>query len=393
MDNFSVIYKQNIHKIMVLTILLVMASMIAIVPQATISCNHKERSNMWEKAWEQYNATVKNIEFGFLDPSTDLNGNGIPDFDEAKAIMDLYQVKPDELTDEDFENLEYAKTLCDNLNNYCGYTIGFWKNHIIIEWPTGGTLTAAFEDLPIGTGNDFDYNDWIVDINTEALYTKCKCHSNCDCHPGCCKCGPKLMAIKFVFVPEARGAGYNHLWGFSIPANTFPGNGHYIITFYDENGTPTAVEDGEFIASVDNNFTVIEWTKDALPPNEGEIFTNTVQEDSYVKTKIIVKLVIMFDNPVEFDLNDYDPYSAGNVHAEELFFNPYLHVCCFSNTKHYTVDKGDLRVITVPVDWLWPREIVPIWDAYDDVTCVDGLPEYAENWWENYNIDLVYIKP
>ncbi|MEJ2251160.1 MAG: hypothetical protein P8Y97_16095 [Candidatus Lokiarchaeota archaeon] len=38
-------------------------------------------------------------------------------------------------------------------------------------WPTEGTATIAFEDLPIDEGNDYDYNDFIVDISILGHYS------------------------------------------------------------------------------------------------------------------------------------------------------------------------------------------------------------------------------
>ncbi|MFX0105536.1 MAG: hypothetical protein ACFE75_08600, partial [Candidatus Hodarchaeota archaeon] len=37
-------------------------------------------------------------------------------------------------------------------------------------WPEGGTLSIAYEDLPIGGGNDWDYNDFVVDIDVLAIF-------------------------------------------------------------------------------------------------------------------------------------------------------------------------------------------------------------------------------
>jgi len=276
----------------------------------------------------------------------------------------------------------------------------FCLKKTIEVWPESGTTTVAFEDLPFRRSLDWDYNDWVADINTVATFW-----------------GKDLESIDFTITPEARGAGFEHVFHLSIPAYTFGSDGTYTytLTFCDVNGMP--IEDhtktGKFETSKDNDFTVIPSTWEALPPflptppypyppHTGiPIHTNTRESEEYIQPQRTATLSIVFDELVPFALNTYSPE---NVHGEGLFFDPYLYVF---NTKN-EINQGDPRMLTVPLDWKWPEEKKNIWKVYTDVgevaspppppppqppptdpTDPDQLPVFGPNWWLTYN-NLVY---
>ncbi|MDD5703262.1 MAG: hypothetical protein PHU23_14590 [Dehalococcoidales bacterium] len=272
-----------------------------------------------------------------------------------------------------------------------------WATYIVyqpeceVEFPEGGTVTIAFEDLPLDKTLDWDYNDWVADIDTVLLMQ-----------------GDDLKQANFTITPEARGAGYNHVFHLEIPADTFGGNGDYKLTIYVD-GVPNETN-SEFDASVDNDFIVIPDTTAALPgtltntieptgivshyPTIGNTDPAAPQHQTYVPTTVTATLEIVFDAPyASFDVSSYDPYNPANAHGEGLFFNPYLHV----NNTGEDIDVGDVRMLTVPDDWMWPEAGIGVWLAYPAVD-LGNPPLFSEDWWTNYvddstettDDDLVY---
>jgi hypothetical protein len=238
------------------------------------------------------------------------------------------------------------------------------------EWPE--TVTIAFEDLEIMETSDYDYNDWVADIDTVFTWD-----------------GFSLSEINFTITPEARGAGLDHIFHLLILADIFPGDGTYTLTLYDGIGGTISTDTGTFDASVDNDFVVIPWTREALPGR----LTNTIEPDGitshfaafpadhepYVPPERTAELNIVFDSPVVFDLSTYDPYDPANVHGDGLFFDPYLEIDLYA----YEIHQGDVRMIAVPTDWLWPEAGVAISDAYPAVTA-GNPPTFATDWWDSY---------
>lgn len=269
-----------------------------------------------------------------------------------------------------------------NAKNWATYVVYCIQDEIEEEWPEGGTVTVAFED---GTP-DWDYNDWVVDIETEATFWG----SNVD--------NRVLTNMNFTIVPEARGAGYNHVFHMLIPADTFGCDGTYNLTLYDGNGDILNTIVDVFDASVDNDFIAIPDTKTALPgtltntiepagivshyPNIGNVDPDAPQHQPYVPPQRTATLGIDFGDGCPFDFGAYDPYSS--FHGEGLFFDPYLHVVNTNTDIH----AGNYMMLTVPMDWMWPEAGVGIWLAYPDVTA-GGPPTFGSGWWNNYN-DLVY---
>ena len=65
---------------------------------------------------------------------------------------------------------------------------------VAVQWPEGGTLSVAFEDLPLGGGNDWDYNDWVADIETLATFFGTSTDRD-------------LTEMQFTIRPQAKVAG------------------------------------------------------------------------------------------------------------------------------------------------------------------------------------------
>jgi hypothetical protein len=251
----------------------------------------------------------------------------------------------------------------------------------VIDWPDGGTVTVGFEDLPLGDKNDYDYNDWLASIHTHATLWGAEGVYG-------------LRQIDLQIRPQARGAGYHHAFHLLIPSGTFGSDGHYVLTILDGQGNVLEEKTGVFDASIPNHFEVISSTMVALPGR----LTNTIeppgivshypandpQHQDYVPPKRAATLSIAFDLPAPFDFTAFDPYDPENMHGEGLFFDPYLHVHDTGEDIH----RGDPRMLTVPVDWMWPEAGIGIWRAYPDVIVGDP-PAFVEKWWLDHN-DLVY---
>jgi LruC domain-containing protein len=257
-------------------------------------------------------------------------------------------------------------------------------------WPEGGTSTIAFEDLPLSGSLDWDYNDWVADVDIQATYWGTESDRD-------------ILQVDFTVTPEARGAGYNHAFHLKIPADTFASDGTYTLTIYDGDGIQLSQTIAAFDASIANDFTVVPSTTTALPgsltntveptgivshyPTEDNTDVNAPKHEPYVAPKRTATLSIVFNDMEPFELSDYNPYSG--FHGQGLFFDPYLYVYDTANYIHV----GDSRMLTVPSDWMWPEAGIAIWKAYTSgVTAGDPTtnpPTFASNWWTTYN-DLVY---
>ena len=177
----------------------------------------------------------------------------------------------------------------------------------------------AFEHIPyIGDVNDWDYNDWVGDINI--VYHLL---------------GPdKLTGIDFTITHVAHLAGYHHEFHLIIPGGVAGGT-------YDLNGST-----GNTLGTGDNDIEII--------PD-----TSTASGD-YV-------LNIYYSEAVDFDYNSYK-FNPVNIHGEGLFFEPVLEV---SDTGE-SIGKSDIRMLTIPLLWEYPAAQVPIWTVYQEVES-DGV--------------------
>ena len=210
-----------------------------------------------------------------------------------------------------------------------------------VLWPEGGTATIAFEDLPVGGGNDYDYNDFVTDVSVVGAYS----------YEG-------LMELKFTFEAQARGAAYHHDLFLFIEANTFGSSGIYTITLYETDGSMLISMAAPFDNTLDFDRKIFADTWLALPPNYGGWSGNTF-DGSGVQPGRMTVVTFEFDTPFAFDLSTYTPDYV-SVHGDNLFFDPYLYVWDTGEEIHIT----DPRLIVVPTDWEWPQETAAIWTVY-----------------------------
>ena len=225
-------------------------------------------------------------------------------------------------------------------------------------------VAVGFEDLPLAGGyNDYDYNDWITNIDGVATF-------NVPADYG-------LQEITFNFTPQAHGAAYDHTFHMVIPHGTFGSNGTAVLTLFDQDRHVLTTQTSTFIASLDNDFVIFPKTKDVFP-----VLGNTVEGYPYYSPRRFASLDITFSNLVPFNIS---AYNFGAPHGAGLFFDPYLHVINTGEAIH----RGDIRMLTVPTAaYLWPEETIRIDKAYPDITFITGNPPvitFPNYWWLHFN--------
>ena len=245
---------------------------------------------------------------------------------------------------------------------YLPIGISMMKERVLWE------ATVGYEDLPLlgvaGNQNDYDYNDWLVDIFAEFFF---------DPSSG------GLTKITFDFIPQARGAAYQHSFHVLFPANTFASNGTSVQTTYDQNHNVISTQTIPFTPSTALDYVVP--NTDLIFPGE---IVNTVEGKSNEPAlpRRTVSLTLEFTSPFPFNLTDY---LLTDAHGNGLFFNPYLKVI---NTGEQ-INTGDIRMLIFPeAHWPWPEERVRIDRAYGDLIFTPGTPPqiiFPDGWWNNFN--------
>lgn len=242
---------------------------------------------------------------------------------------------------------------------YHVYIPGVAKN-ITANWQT----SVGFEDLPLLYGaNDYDFNDWAVDIN-----------GNVALNP----INNILSKITFDFNPIARGAGFTHAFHLRIPAQTFHSDGTAVLTTYDANHNVSGTQTLPFTASSINDYVIFNNTLDVFPGS----LVDTIEGQPFVYPQRFAKLSITFNSPFEFS---FASYNFSDPHGVGMFFDPYLKVWNTGDEIH----TGDLRLLIVPsTGYLYPEERVRIDHAYPLVTYVPGNPVnflFPNGWWTSFN--------
>jgi LruC domain-containing protein len=231
--------------------------------------------------------------------------------------------------------------------------------------PEGGTLTIAFEDLPIGAGNDYDYNDFVTDVSVFGTYSQ-----------------ENLAQLEFTFEAQARGSELTHDLHLLIPAGAFGSDGTYTIELYEADGTLLSSTSGVFSGNADLDLVIFDDTWGALPPNPDQNSAGNTVDGSGVQPGRVTKVFFDFTTPFAIDSGDYSPEDVG-VHGEGLLFDPYLSVWNAGGDIHIT----DERLVVVPIDWEWPEEEAAIWTVYPyNSTSYEGVdagssPSFTTYWY------------
>jgi len=224
-------------------------------------------------------------------------------------------------------------------------------------WPASGQATVAWEDLPSQGGNDWDYNDWVVEVETEYFFTT-----------------EGVVQMALYTDPWARGAAYHHAQGMFIGMGTYNSAGSYVVKTYDEQwGDLTAAPAITFGNDEDILVEMWEDSWDVLPPNmvngdKGQFSFDANTEPGYgIVLGPKVGVEFEFDTPLDMTPQELMAHVPGN-HCENMPYEFFLHVY---NTGE-SISTGDARMLCVPDVWDWPAETVSIWNAYPGV--VQGAP-------------------
>jgi hypothetical protein len=218
------------------------------------------------------------------------------------------------------------------------------------EWPESGMVSIAFEDLPIGAGNDYDYNDFITDVTVVGTYTL-----------------GNLAQLELKSEARARGSGYRHDFHLLIRAGTFGSDGTYTVELYEIDGTLINSISGSFPGSTDLDLLMFDDTWVAQPG------WNT-SDGSGVGPGRVTKFFLNFNTPFPFDLG---------VPGDPLFFDSYLYVWDTGEYIRFT----DQRVIVAPTNWEWSEETADIWTVYPyNSTSGEGVisgnpPSFTTYWY------------
>ncbi|MCP4498539.1 MAG: LruC domain-containing protein [Deltaproteobacteria bacterium] len=158
-------------------------------------------------------------------------------------------------------------------------------------------VVLRYEDM-IGEGeNDWDYNDWIVDVTSYETFTN-----------------GNLTELQLVVSPLARGAGYVHQFKLALPlVGSWSST---VTTFGDE--VLTSVQEG----SGPLDLVLFDDTRDPLPPQRGNYTNTSPQQAGYYSGDVVVVEVHFLDeNQI---LNGSQTLSIGDAPWDLYLQLPYL---------------------------------------------------------------------
>jgi hypothetical protein len=219
-------------------------------------------------------------------------------------------------------------------------------------------ITVGYEDLELGEGNDYDYNDWAFDMGTTIA--------------GYSLNGTRYATfLSIEFDPLARGGGYSHNQSF-VPESL--GSGEYDLTVRQKNGSVLRTDEGSF----DENTSI-------FLVDSGDVFSsnsNSNHGESCVPPDRTVQLELVLDNRTKIPDN---PIDADRQHGAGLPFDLPME----PSGNDDTIGVGDKRLVTVPTDWQWPLETTRIDKSYEDVSFneTSDRPEFQTNTWFEQPVD------
>ena len=222
-----------------------------------------------------------------------------------------------------------------------------------------------------GIGNDWDYNDFIVDLNMTGYYI----HND-----------PILVQLNLIFEAMARGAAYHHDYSFFLPPGFFGCNSTAVINYYETDGTHISTNTINYEDEDPILITIFSNTWTALPPTAGHPWAANTIDDTGIHPGRITTVEFTFEGFFcvnELNLDDYTLDYVG-VHGHNLFFDTPLHVWDTGEIIH----KGDDRYLVTPNNWEWPQERAPIWDVYPYNPVTDegvsegrSPPVFTQHWY------------
>ncbi len=230
--------------------------------------------------------------------------------------------------------------------------------------------TLAFEDQ-IGPGkNDWDYNDWVVAMKSVETFQ-----------------GGGVSRVELEIESLARGARYQNAFRLAYrSAGSWTAD---ISVFENRNATTplsTRRETGTGVVDIQ----LFADTVEALPPAEGDDFTNTLNRQNPATLGQHARVTLTLASPASNKSASrhrppFDPYlvnQIGEVHQRREGFPNSTEVVTFwpdSPLLGYHLDY----VLVVPgSSWIWPLENQKIWDAYPSLFANNVLSGgvLSQNW-------------
>ena len=234
-------------------------------------------------------------------------------------------------------------------------------------------IHLAYQDQG-SPGGDFDYNDWLVDI--DATFYQAGIQNNGGD-------AEYLSGIDLEFTPLAKSAGNEHEFQL-IDDNGIIGDecaGTYDLTVIDDDGDVVRSESGTFNGG-DETITIFESSEDVFDPADAfqpGMWNGDPGQSDCAEPIRTATLSLDFNDPCAFDFGEFDPLGDPDApHGDGLFFNPKL---TWTDSGGGSVERGDVELLTVPDHWPWPGEEQSIWDVYDEVGEDGGEPDFPEEEW------------
>ena len=210
--------------------------------------------------------------------------------------------------------------------------------------------TIAYEDLPLILGNDWDYNDLVVQV---PIYLDVSDDGD-------------LLAASFEVWETTRHTAFTHAFNLQPYAEYFVCSGTYTKKVTVDGVTTT--ETGEY--NPGDNFLLI---------------PNSATPADLIELRIDFDVTTPGDCPRDFG----NPDPINEYHGEWLFFDAWLTVYprVTDDIDPYEIhvlrppEDPEPRILTVPVAWVAPPEKVPVWDVYP---CVQegNPPIFVPYWWD-----------
>ncbi len=228
--------------------------------------------------------------------------------------------------------------------------------HALVQILEVCEVTIAYEDLPLGLPNDWDYNDLAVHVPVELEVSEFG----------------DLLSVRFEITQEEVISAFHHAFNLQPCAELCSCTGTWEITV-TRDGITAPPDTGVYTPGL--NFLLIPNTKDPAD---------------------LVELRIDFDveNPGDCPRYCGEPDPVNEYHGEWLFFDPWLTVYPAYGWEPYEIHvlrppddpEPEPRILTVPIAWAPPPEGTAIWEVYCSTVSepVDPLkgPVFTPYWWD-----------
>ena len=244
-----------------------------------------------------------------------------------------------------------------------------------LRWESSTTY-VAFEDLKNVGWSDWDYNDFIVEIEIRTGLDG----------------ADRVAAVEINYEALARGAGYSQRFIHDLPIE---GGGIAMLSVFDSAGGLVLQRTTEFDTNTD--FTIFDRTADALPPLTGFFDTNTRTSQPSVVQGRTATLTVFLNNPdanpaVALPPAPWDPYLYVYYTQQEVHLVSPGHM---DNTQIVNPARDpssplvgyDLPLAqTFVAGWQWPEEFRGIWRGFPEfVDAVGSGGTTNQDWWEPIN--------